>query len=853
MSCLAIEATNTTTDRSSLLALKARITNDPHNFLANNWSAATSVCHWIGITCDVNNRVTVLNLTSMALTGTIPPHIGNLSSLVQISFSNNSFHGSLPMELVNLRSLELMNFEDNNLEGEMPSCISTLRTLDFMNNDLHGYIPNEIGNLVNLERFILYGNPLISGPIPSAMFNNSSLKNINFAMNRMSGSLPDNMCQNLPVLKYLILHHNQFVGSIPSSLWQCKELVRISLDNNRFTGTIPRSIGKLNLLKELYLDNNNLEGEIPEELGSLKALERLRTGINHRITGSIPRSLANCTSLWELGLGGSSLTGPIPPELGDLPNLVILNLYNNSLTGPIPSTIFNISTLELLALYMNQLSGHLPSDIGLWLPNLRKLYLWDNQLQGIIPNSISNASNLDLLALSLNSFSGPLPTTLGNLRNLERIDLASNQLTRDSFTTELSFLSPLSNCKHLRRIVISDNPLNGTLPASIGNLTSVEIFKADNCQIKGSISQEVGKLSNLTTFSLGNNELIGSIPSCSWKNENAPNLSGNSLIGAIPKSLEKLLYLKHINVSFNRLQGEIPTGGSFANFSAESFMGNSALCGATQLQVPPCKASTHLGSKSKKRNANFFDTEDGLTLATWQRISYAELGLATNGFNESNLLGTGGFGSVYKGKLSDGTDIAIKVFNLQRLNIMIDVASALEYLHHGSPTPIIHCDLKPSNVLLDRDLIAHVGDFGIAKLLGDGDSVVQTNTLATIGYMAPEYGSEGIVSARGDIYSFGILLMETFTRKKPTDDMFEEARSLKCWVKEALPDSVTEITDANLLGEENFTAKKDCILSTLELAVDCSVESSERRIDITDVLSTLKKIRTNFEKSVAMT
>ncbi|KAJ0016576.1 hypothetical protein Pint_10367 [Pistacia integerrima] len=353
MSCLAIEATNTTTDQSSLLALKARITGDPHNFLANNWSAATSVCHWIGITCDVNNRVTVLNLTSMALTGTIPPHIGNLSSLVQISFSNNSFHGSLPMELVNLRSLELMNFEDNNLEGEMPSwfdslpklqhlylsdndftgpippsiCnISTLRTLDFMNNDLHGYIPNEIGNLVNLERFILYGNPLISGPIPSAMFNISSLKNINFAMNRMSGSLPDNMCQNLPVLKYLILHHSQFVGSIPSSLWQCKELVRISLDNNRFTGTIPRSIGKLNLLKELYLDNNNLEGEelmlydeynsdnslsageIPEELGSLKALERLRTGINHRITGSIPRSLANCTSLWELELGGSSLT-----------------------------------------------------------------------------------------------------------------------------------------------------------------------------------------------------------------------------------------------------------------------------------------------------------------------------------------------------------------------------------------------------------------------------------------------------------------------------------------------------------------------------------------------------------------
>ena len=74
---------------------------------------------------------------------------------------------------------------------------------------------------------------------------------------------------------------------------------------------------------------------------------------------------------------------------------------------------------------------------------------------------------------------------------------------------------------------------------------------------------------------------------------------------------------------------------------------------------------------------------------------------------------------------------------LERLNIAIDVASALEYLHHGYTSPIVHWDLKPSNVLLDEDLTAHVSDFGIAKLLGEGDLVTQTMTLATIGYMAP--------------------------------------------------------------------------------------------------------------------
>ncbi|KAI9071252.1 hypothetical protein K1719_046783 [Acacia pycnantha] len=99
---------------------------------------------------------------------------------------------------------------------------------------------------------------------------------------------------------------------------------------------------------------------------------------------------------------------------------------------------------------------------------------------------------------------------------------------------------------------------------------------------------------------------------------------------------------------------------------------------------------------------------------------------------------------------------------------MIDVALALEYLHHGSPTLVVHCDVKPSNVLLDKDMVAHLSDFGISKLFSERQLEIYTKTLATIGYMAPEYGSNGVVSAKGDVFSYGILLMEMFTRKKPT-------------------------------------------------------------------------------------
>lgn len=225
---------------------------------------------------------------------------------------------------------------------------------------------------------------------------------------------------------------------------------------------------------------------------------------------------------------------------------------------------------------------------------------------------------------------------------------------------------------------------------------------------------------------------------------------------------------------------------------------------------------------------------------------------------------------------------------LQRLNIMLDVAFAVEYLHHRLATPVVHCDLKPSNVLLDADMVARVGDFGIAKLFGEGEYIAQTKTLATIGYMAPgdvyypiffpcsyfanfspssrlyflladvvltslmscvEYGMEGIVSTGGDVYSYGVLLMEVFTRKKPTNEMFSGEMSLKSWVSQLLcSGSLLSAVDSNLLRneDENFAAKEQCVLSVLHLALDCSKDQPRERIDMEDAVARLEKVRTVF-------
>ncbi|XP_055805679.1 probable LRR receptor-like serine/threonine-protein kinase At3g47570 [Solanum dulcamara] len=322
-------------------------------------------------------------------------------------------------------------------------------------------------------------------------------------------------------------------------------------------------------------------------------------------------------------------------------------------------------------------------------------------------------------------------------------------------------------------------------------------------------------------------------------------------------------------------------------------------------------AYVFLRLQKKKKNAGQADV---YIVKGHERISYHELEQATEGFSESNLLGNGSFSKVYKGILKDGTLLAAKVFNvklegsfksfdmecemlrslrhrnltkvitscsnldfkalvleympngtlekwlyshnfflhlLQRLDIMIDVASGIVYLHNGCSHPVVHCDLKPSNVLLDQEMVGHVCDFGIAKMLGAGETFVQTRTIATIGYIAPEYGQDGIVSTSCDVYSFGILMMETFTRIKPSDERFTGDLSIRCWVSDSFPNKIHKVVDANLvqLGDEQTDAKMQCLLSIMDLALSCTVVTPDARIGLEDALSTLKKIRLQFVSS----
>nr|XP_009631394.1 receptor kinase-like protein Xa21 [Nicotiana tomentosiformis] len=482
---------------------------------------------------------------------------------------------------------------------------------------------------------------------------------------------------------------------------------------------------------------------------------------------------------------------------------------------------------------------------------------------------------------------------------------------------------------------MSRTSIQGEVPPDIGELKAIVAIDISGNHFSGMIPSRIGDLENMQYLSLLNNSFLGLIllSFSSLISLVFLELSLNALSGSIPKSLENLSHLASFNVSFNDLEGEIPSGGVFANSTSQSFLGNRGLCGMQVLGVSACTiANSGQQSRFKKLVLYFYNilvgfnldnetTEDKLAkdvekvpeIRTYQLVSYLEIQRATNNFDGSNIIGVGGSGSVYKGTLSSGTVVAIKVLDLQneevckrfdtecevmrnvryknlvpvittcsseyirafvlqymsngsldswfykedrhlnllqRVTIMHDVALAVEYLHHGHHTPIVHCDLKPANnVLLDEEMVAYVSDFGISKILAVSKSMAHTETLGTLGYIAPEYGSEGIVSTSGDVYSYGIMLMEVLAKRRPTDEeIFNENLGLREWIKRAFSGTMMEVVDANLfLEEEQVNSKSEiCIASIIQLALDCTNERPESRISMKDVVKRLHKIKNTF-------
>lgn len=817
------------------------------------------------------------------LTGRIPASVGNLTSLTRLAIGRNALEGSIPESIGLLTRLVFLQIAENQLSGAIPRSLYNLSSLTFIaiaSNRLHGSLPANLGFAFRELETLYVGGNLLSGPIPASLVNASGIINLDFGYNNFTGSVPADLGK-LGGLEWLNFEGNQLgngddttttddLNSLITSLGNCTNLQVMDIDGNRFGGSLPSSIANLSTgLSMLIMSGNRIHGSMPDNLNRLAGLSVLRLEKNF-LTGTIPASVGGLRNLQLLSLSTNRLSGRIQPSLGNLTRLNDLRLANNSIRGSIPPSLGNCRELQYLDLSQNKLDGAIPAQV-IGIPSLSVfLSFAHNSLAGSLPVEVGRLKNLGELDISGNRLSGEIPRSIGGCESMEYLHLQGNRF-RGSIPPTLSKL------KGLRYLDLSFNDLEGLVP-------------------------EEGVFENSSAISiLGNTKLCGGIPSLQLPPCSIPSSKRNkqkrkkmvviAVVCAASGSILLLLCLcsmlycwkgstkthppvasslrtPHAMVShkelFRATDGFSPANligeGSFGTVYRGTLDGyekdvavkvfNLEILGASKSFVAECEALRNVRHRNLVKvltSCSSVDSEGN----HFKSLVYEFM---PNGSLEEWL-----HPDVEKRQHEPGL-----LSFLQRLDISIGVAFALDYLHHHCRPPIVHCDLKPSNVLLDEDMTSHLSDFGLAKiLLSDTSSRFKISSMTikgSIGYIPPEYGAGGALCTRGDVYSYGILVLEMFTGKRPTDDSFKDGLCLHDFVKMAYPERVMEVVDplmpfqqahkaAVSIGDENSTQNsriRESLVSVIGIGLLCSTAAPSERMEMREVVWKMQSIRSTL-------
>ncbi|CAA0383011.1 unnamed protein product [Arabidopsis thaliana] len=752
-------------------------------------------------------RLQNLELSDNQISGEIPKEIVQLKNLRQLEIYSNDLTGKLPLGFRNLTNLRNFDASNNSLEGDLSELrfLKNLVSLGMFENRLTGEIPKEFGDFKSLAALSLYRNQL-TGKLPRRLGSWTAFKYIDVSENFLEGQIPPYMCKK-GVMTHLLMLQNRFTGQFPESYAKCKTLIRLRVSNNSLSGMIPSGIWGLPNLQFLDLASNYFEGNLTGDIGNAKSLGSLDLS-NNRFSGSLPFQISGANSLVSVNLRMNKFSGIVPESFGKLKELSSLILDQNNLSGAIPKSLGLCTSLVDLNFAGNSLSEEIPESLGS-LKLLNSLNLSGNKLSGMIPVGLS-ALKLSLLDLSNNQLTGSVPESLVSGSFEGNSGLCSSKI-RYLRPCPLGKPHSQGKRKHLSKV---DMCFIVAAILALFFLFSYVIFKIRRDKLNKTVQKKNDwQVSSFRLLNFNEMEIIDEI-----KSENIIGRGGQGNVYKVSLRSGETLAVKHIWCPES---------------SHESFRSSTAM----------------LSDGNNRSNNGEFEAEVA-TLSNIKHINVVKLFCSIT-CEDSKLLVYEYMpnGSLWEQlhELRGEQEIGWRV----RQALALGAAKGLEYLHHGLDRPVIHRDVKSSNILLDEEWRPRIADFGLAKII-QADSVQRDFSAplvkGTLGYIAPEYAYTTKVNEKSDVYSFGVVLMELVTGKKPLETDFGENNDIVMWVwsvsKETNREMMMKLIDTSI--EDEY---KEDALKVLTIALLCTDKSPQARPFMKSVVSMLEKIEPSYNKN----